>query len=54
MRLKITISPIRLHNAPSVQFPRSAARFNSLLSTVNVSPLELHPVSFINLYSASN
>ena len=53
-RLKITISPIRLHSASSLQIPRSTARFNSLLPTVNVSPLKLHSVSSINLYGASN
>ena len=53
-RLKITISPIRLHSASSLQIPRSTARFNSLLPTVNVSPLKLHSVSSINLYGVSN
>ena len=53
-RLKITISPIRLHSASSLQIPRSTARFNSLLPTVNVSPLKLHSLSSINLYGASN
>ena len=53
-RLKITISPIRLHSASSLQIPRSTARLNSLLPTVNVSPLQLHSVSSINLYDASN
>ena len=53
-RLKITISPIRLHSASSLQIPHSAARFNSLLPTVNVSPLKLHSASSINLYGASN
>ena len=53
-RLKITISPIRLHSASSLQIPRSTARFNSLLPTFNVSPLKLHSVSSINLYGASN
>ena len=53
-RLKVTISPIRLHSASSLQIPRSTARFNALLPTVNVSPLKLHSVSSINLYGASN
>ena len=53
-RLKITISPIRLHSASSLQIPRSTARFNSLLTTVNVSHLKHHSVSSINLYGASN
>ena len=53
--LKITISTIRLHYASSLQIPRSIARFNSMLPTVNVfSPLKLHSVSSINLYGASN
>ena len=47
-RLKITISPIRLHSASSLQIPRSTARFNSLLPTVNVSPLKLHSVPSTN------
>ena len=53
-RLKITISPVRLHSAFSLQIPRSTARFNSLLPTVNVSPSKLHSVSSKNLYGASN
>ena len=53
-RLKITISPIRQHSASSLQIPRSTARFNSLLPTVNVSHLKRHSVSSINLYGASN
>ena len=53
-RLKITISPIRLHSASFSQIARSTAIFNSLLPTVNVSPLKLHSVSSINLYGASN
>ena len=53
-RLKITIAPIRLHPASSLQIPHSTARFNSFLPTVNVSFLKLHSVSSINLYGASN
>ena len=49
----LTISPIRLHSASSLQIPRSTARFNSLLPTVNVSPLKLHSVSSMK-YGASN
>ena len=54
LRLKMTISPIKLHSASSLQIPRSTARFNSLLPTVYVSPLKPHSVSSINLYGASN
>ena len=53
-RLKITISPVRLHSASSLQISRSTARFNTLLLIVNVSLLKLHSVSSINLYGASN
>ena len=53
-RLKYTISPIRLHSASSLQIPRTTARFNSLLLTVKVSPLNLNSISSINLYGASN
>ena len=53
-RLKITISPIKLHSTSSLQIPRSTARFNSLLPTVNVSYLNFHSVSSIHLYGASN
>ena len=53
-RLKITISPIRLHSASSLQIPRSTVKFNSLLPTVNVLPLNFPSVSSINLYGASN
>ena len=49
-RIKITISPIRLHSASSLQIPRSTARFNTLLPTVNVSPLKLYSVLSINFY----
>ena len=53
-RLKITISSKRQHSASSLQILHSIARFNSLLPTVNVSPLKLHSVSSLNLYGASN
>ena len=52
-RLKFTFSLIRLHSASSLQTPRSTARFNSLLPTVNISPLK-HSVSSIHLFGASN
>ena len=53
-RLKMIISPIRLHSAYSLQIPRSTARFNPFLPTVNVLPLKVHFVSSICLYGASN
>ena len=53
-RLKITISPIRLPSASSLQILRSIARLNSFLPSVNILPLKLHSISSINLYGASN
>ena len=53
-RFVVTISPLRLQSASSVQILHSAGRSNSLLPTVNVTPLELPSVSSINLYRASN
>ena len=50
----ITFNGLGLSLVSSLQIPRSTARFNSLLPTVNVSPLKLHSVSSINLYGASN
>ena len=53
--LIITISPVRLHSASSLQSPHCTARFNSLLPTFVVSTLKLHSVSsHIYLYGVSN
>ena len=53
-RFIVTISPLRLHSASSVQIPHSTSRYNSLLPSVNITPLKLHSVSSINLLGASN
>ena len=53
-RFIVTVSPLRLHSASSVQIPHSTSRFNSLLPTVNVTSLKIHSVSSINLHGASN
>ena len=53
-RFKVTISPLRLHSASSVQIPHSTNRFKSLLPSVKVTPLKLHSASSINLHGASN
>ena len=53
-RFIVTISPLRLHSTSSVQIPHSTSKFNSLLPTVNVTPLELililyHPSIYMGL-----
>ena len=53
-RFIVAISPLRLQSASSVQISYSTSRFNSVLPTVNVTPLKLHSVSSINLHGASN
>ena len=53
-RLKLTFSLIRLQSASFLEIPRSSARFNSLLPTVNVSLLKIHSVLSVNLYGASH
>ena len=53
-RFIVTISPLRLHAASSVQIPHSTSRVNSLLPTVNNTPVKLHSVSSINLHGAYN
>ena len=53
-RFKVTISPLRLRSASSVQIPYSTNRFKSLLPSVKVTPLKRHTASSINLHGASN
>ena len=49
-RLKNTISPIRLHSASSLHIPRSTARVNSLLPSVNLSSINLYCASNYNIF----
>ena len=53
-RLKITISPLRLHAASSVRIPNSTHSFRTLLPTVRIRPLKLFSVSCVNLRGTSN
>ena len=46
--VKILLSPLRLHSASSIQIPQSTNRYNSMLPSVYVSPLKLHPATKIN------
>ena len=47
-RFKVTMSPLRLHSASSVQTPHSTNRFKSLLPSVKVTLLNFHSASSIN------
>ena len=53
-RLKITISPLRLHAASSVRIPNSTHSFRTLLPTVRIRPLNLFSASSVDLHGPSN
>ena len=53
-RLGITLTPLRLHAASTVQIPHSTNNFQNLLPTVRVTPLNLFSASTVNLHGASN
>ena len=53
-RVKITISPLRLHAASSVRIPTSTHNFRTLLPTVRIRPLDLFSASSVDLHGASN
>ena len=54
MRVKITISPPRLHAASSVRIPTYTQSFRTLLPTVRIRPLNLFSASSVDLHGASN
>ena len=51
-RLRITISPLRLHATSSVQIPNSTS-FQTLLPMVRMRPLDLFSASSVDLHDAS-
>ena len=53
-RVKITISPLRLHAASSLRIPTPPHSFRTLLPTVRIRPLNLFSASSVDLHSASN
>ena len=53
-RVKITLSPLRLHAASSVSIPTSTHSFRTLLPTVRIRPLNLFSASSVNLHGLSN
>ena len=53
-RVKITISPLRLHAVSSVWIPTSTHSFRTLLPTVRIRPLKLVSASSVDLHGASN
>ena len=53
-RLRIALTPLRLHAASSVRIPHSTNNFHNLLPTVRLTPLNLLLVSTVNLHGAAN
>ena len=53
-RLRITISPIRLHAASSLRIDKSTLSFRTLLPTVRMRPLNLFSASSVDLHGISN
>ena len=52
--VKILLSPLQLHSAPSIQIPQSSNRYNSILPSVYVSPLKLFSATKIDLHGVSD
>ena len=53
-RVKIKISPLRLHAASYVRIPTSTHSFRDLLPTVRIRPLNLFSASSVDLHGVSN
>ena len=53
-RVKITITPLRLHAASSVRIPNSTHSFRTFLPTVRIRPLNLFSASSVDLHGTSN
>ena len=53
-RLKITLTPLRLHSASSVRIPNSINNFRTLILTVRLRPLNLLSASSVNLHGLAN
>ena len=50
-RIRITISPLRLHAASSVRIPISTHSFRTLLPTVRMRPLNLFLASCVDVHA---
>ena len=48
-RLKITLTPLRLHSASSVRIPNSINNFRTLIPALRLRPLNLLSASSVNL-----
>ena len=53
-KIRIRVSPLRLHSTTSIQIPRSTHNFRTMLPSVRIRPLNLFFASSINLQGAAN
>ena len=53
-RLKITLTPLRLHSASSVRIPNSINNFRTLIPALRLRPLNLLSASYVNLHGLTN
>ena len=53
-RLKITLTPLRLHSASSVRIPNSINNFRTLIPALRLRPLNLLSASSVNLHGLPN
>ena len=53
-RINISISPLRLHSASSVQIPSSTRKFNTMLPSIKIRPLNILSASSVNLHDITN
>ena len=49
-RINISISPLRLYSASSVQIPSSTRKFNTMLPSIKIRPLNILSASSVNLH----
>ena len=51
-RINISISPLRLHFASSAQIPSSTRKFNTMIPSIKIRPLNI--LSAVNLHGITN
>ena len=53
-RLKITLTPLRLHSASSLRIPNSINNFRTLIPALRLRPLNLLSASSVNLHGLAD
>ena len=53
-RINISVSPLSLYSASSVQIPSSTRKFNTMLPSIKMRPLNILSASSVNLHGMTN